>query len=125
MDIPKTPETARIGKSVIIKGELSGDEDLYIDGRVEGTIELGSHSLVVGPEGQVRASVNAKGVTVQGKLEGNIHASERAALTGSAVAVGDIAAQRISIEDGAYFKGNVNLEPNSAKAVAPTGVPEK
>ena len=89
METPKTAEFAHIGKSVIIKGELSGSEDLYVDGQVEGSIELSGNRLIIGPHGQVRANVNAKGVIVQGKLDGNIRASERAELTKSAVAVGE------------------------------------
>jgi cytoskeletal protein CcmA (bactofilin family) len=114
METPKT-EFAHIGKSVIIKGELSGSEDLYIDGQVEGSIELSGNRLIIGPHGQVRANVNAKGVVVQGKLDGNIRASERAELTKSAVAVGDIVAQRVAIEEGAYFKGKVDIQKDIAK----------
>src|SRR5579864_3577818 len=105
MDMPKAGEFAHIGKSVVIKGELSGSEDLYIDGTVEGAIQLQGNNLVVGPNGHVHADVNAKGVVIQGKLEGNIHASERAELQKSAFIVGDIVTQRIAIEEGAYFKG--------------------
>lgn len=115
METPKTAEFAHIGKSVIIKGELSGSEDLYIDGQVEGTIELQGNSLTIGPNGQVRANVNAKGVVVQGKLEGNIRASERAELRKSAIAIGDILTQRIAIEEGAYFKGKVDVQKESPK----------
>jgi cytoskeletal protein CcmA (bactofilin family) len=115
MDAQKTAEFAHIGKSVIIKGELSGSEDLYIDGQVEGTIELRNNSLTIGPNGQVKADVNAKGVTIQGKLEGNITASDRLELRKSAITVGDISTQRITIEDGAYFKGKVNVQRDGAK----------
>jgi len=115
METPKTTEFAHIGKSVIIKGELSGSEDLYVDGQVEGSIELSGNRLIVGPHGQVRARVNAKGVIVQGKLEGNILASERAELTKSAIVVGDIATQRVAIEEGAYFKGKVDIQRDIAK----------
>ncbi len=118
MDAPKTSEFAHIGKSVIIKGELSGSEDLYIDGQVEGTIELRSNNLTIGPNGQVKANVNAKGVTIQGKLEGNINASLRAELRKSAVAVGDITTQRVSIEEGAYFKGKVDIQRDGNKPSA-------
>ena len=118
MDATRTPEFAHIGRSVIIKGELSGSEDLYVDGQVEGTIELHGNRLIIGPNGQVRANVNAKGVVVEGKLDGNIRASERAELKKSAVAVGDIVTQRISIEDGAYFKGKVDIQRESAKPEA-------
>jgi len=119
MDTPKTGEFAHIGKSVIIKGELSGSEDLYVDGQVEGTIELQGNSLIIGPNGQVRANVNAKCVIVEGKLEGDIRASERAELKKSAIAMGDIVTQRVAIEDGAYFKGKVDIQKESAKPEAP------
>ena len=115
METPKTAEFAHIGKSVIIKGELSGSEDLYVDGQVEGSIELSGNRLIIGPHGQVRANVNAKGVIVQGKLEGNIRASERAELAKSAMVTGDIATQRVAIEEGAYFKGKVDIQREGAK----------
>jgi cytoskeletal protein CcmA (bactofilin family) len=129
METPKTAEFAHIGKSVIIKGELSGSEDLYVDGQVEGSIELSGNRLIIGPHGQVRANVNAKGVIVQGKLDGNIRASERAELAKSAIAVGDIITQRIAIEEGAYFKGKVDIQKEmktdgakSASAASASGV---
>src|SRR6202451_307801 len=101
---------AQIGKSVVVKGELSGSEDLYVDGQVEGTIALKGNSLTVGPNGQVKASVEAKGVVVQGKLEGNIQASDRVELRKTATVTGDIATQRISIEEGGYLKGKVDIQ---------------
>ena len=109
-------EFALIGKSVVIKGELSGSEDLYIDGQVEGSIELQGNNLTIGANGQVKANVNAKGVVVQGKLEGNIKASDRAELRKSAVIIGDIATQRLAIEDGAYFKGRVDIQGERGNA---------
>ena len=110
METPKAPDAARremtvIGKSVVIKGELSCGEDLYIDGQVEGTINPKGNRLTIGPNGRVKANVNASAVVVQGKLEGNIQASDR----------GDIATQRISIDEGAYFKGGVNIEKEAPK----------
>ncbi len=124
MDLPKTGDFAHIGKSVVIKGELSGSEDLYIDGTVEGTIQLQGNNLVVGPNGHVHADVSAKVVVIQGKLEGNIQASERAELRKSAVIVGDIVTQRIAMEDGAFLKGKVEIlrdisKPNSQPAARP------
>ena len=118
MDTPKTAEFAHLGRSVVIKGELSGSEDLYVDGQVEGTIELHGNSLIIGPSGQVRANVNAKAVIVQGKLEGNIHASERAELRKSAVAVGDIITQRVAIEDGAILSRCIVEFDDPAEAFA-------
>jgi len=109
IDVPKSGEFAHIGKSVVIKGELSGSEDLYLDGLVEGSILLKGNNLTVGPNGQVKANVNAKGVIVQGKLEGNLAASDRVELRKSAIVMGDIATQRIAIEEGAYLKGKVDI----------------
>jgi cytoskeletal protein CcmA (bactofilin family) len=120
METPKAPDTARgemtlIGKSVVIKGELSCSEDLYIDGQVEGTIDPKGNRLTIGPNGRVKANVNARAVIVQGKLEGNIQASDRVDLKQSAVVMGDIATQRISIDEGAYFKGSVNIQKEAPK----------
>jgi cytoskeletal protein CcmA (bactofilin family) len=120
MDAPKTGEFAHIGKSVVIKGELSGSEDLYVDGNVEGKIELPNHSLTIGPNGQVKASVTAKSVVIQGKLDGAVNASERAELRNSAVVNGDVTTQRISIEEGAFLKGKVDTQKEAGKAAAPS-----
>lgn len=106
---------AQIGKSVFIKGELSGSEDLYLDGQVEGSIALKGNNLTIGPNGQVKGSIEAKGVVVQGKLEGNAQASERVELRKSAVVAGDIATQRIAIEEGAFLKGKVDIHRTDAK----------
>ena len=120
METPKAPDTDRgevtlIGKSVVIKGELSCSEDLYIDGQVEGTIDQKGNRLTIGLNGRVKANVNACAVIVQGKLEGNIQASDRVDLKQSAVVMGDIATQRISIDEGAYFKGSVNIQKEAPK----------
>jgi cytoskeletal protein CcmA (bactofilin family) len=119
METPKVPDTARtemslIGESVVIKGELSCSEDLYIGGQVEGAIELKGNRLTVGPNGRVKGNVNARAAVVQGKLEGNIDASDRVDLKQSAVVVGDIATQRISIDEDA-FKGSVNIQKEAPK----------
>ena len=124
MEAPKTPENfradvAHIGKSVVVKGELSGSEDLYLDGEVEGSIELRDHSLTVGPNGRVKANVHAKDIVVHGKVEGQVHGSERVELKKSAVLAGDIITQRIVIEDGAYFKGAIDIQKEQpAKSTA-------
>lgn len=119
MDAPNTGEFAHIGKSVVIKGELSGSEDLYVDGQVEGTIELRGNSLIVGPNGNVKASVNAKGVVIQGKVDGKVQASERVELRKSAVVSGDVVTQRIAIEEGAFFQGKIDVQREPGKAAAP------
>ncbi len=120
MEMLKAPDTTRgemtrIGKSVVIKGELSCSEDLYIDGQVEGTIDPKGNRLTIGPNGSVKADVNACAVIVQGKLEGTIHASDRVDLKQSAIDVGDITTQRISIEEGAHLKGSVNIQKEVPK----------
>ncbi len=121
METPKAPDTARgemilIGKSVVIKGELSCGEDLYVDGQVEGTIDPKGNRLTIGPNGRVKANVTACAVVVQGKLEGNIQASDRVDLKQSAVVMGDIATHRISIDEGAYFKGSLNIQNYAASS---------
>ncbi len=118
MDAPKTGEFAHIGKSVVIKGELSGSEDLYVDGNVEGKIELRSHSLTIGPNGNVKADISAKTVVIQGKLDGNVSASERVDLRKSAVMTGDVTTQRIAIEEGALLKGKVDVQREAGRAAA-------
>jgi cytoskeletal protein CcmA (bactofilin family) len=116
MDAPQAGEFAHIGKSVVIKGELSGSEDLYLDGNVEGSIDLRDHSLTVGPNGKVKANVSAKGVIIQGKLDGSVNASDRVELRQTAVVTGDVTTQRISIEEGAFLKGKVDIQKDSGKA---------
>jgi cytoskeletal protein CcmA (bactofilin family) len=118
MDAPRTGEFAHIGKSVVIKGELSGSEDLYVDGNVEGTIELNNNSLIVGPNGIVKASVSAKGVVIQGKVDGTVKASERVELRKTAVMSGDVIAQRVAIEEGAFFHGKIDIQREPGKAAA-------
>jgi cytoskeletal protein CcmA (bactofilin family) len=116
MSAPVSADLAQIGKSVVVKGELSGSEDLYVDGQVEGSIALKNNSLTVGPHGQIKASVEAKGIVVQGKLEGNVIATDRVDLRKSAIVTGDITTQRISIEEGAYLKGKVDIQGKAEKA---------
>src|SRR5919202_5744063 len=103
MDTPKVSDpgrdTANIGKSVTVKGEVTGSEDLYIDGQVDGSIDLSGNRLTIGPNGRVKANITARSVTVGGKLEGNVRASDRVDLRQTAVVLGDIATQRIAIED--------------------------
>ncbi len=109
------PNVAHIGKSVIIKGELSGSEDLYLDGEVEGNIDLHNHNLVIGPNGQVRANVQAKDVVIHGKVNGNVTGAEKVELRKSSLVTGDIKTQRIVIEDGAFFKGAIDIQKAESK----------
>lgn len=115
MDVPQTNELANIGKSVVIKGEISGSEDLYVDGEIEGSIDLRNHSLTVGPNGRVKASVSAKSIVIQGKVDGSVNASDRLDLRKSAVVTGDVNTQRIAIEEGAFLKGKVDIQKEMGK----------
>ena len=108
-------DVANIGKSVIIKGELSGSEDLYLDGEVEGNIDLRNYNLVIGPNGRVRANVHAKDVVIHGKVDGNVTGVDKVELKKSALLNGDINTQRIVIEDGAFFKGSIDIRKAEAK----------
>src|SRR5437660_1637255 len=108
-------DVAHIGKSVLVKGELSGSEDLYLDGEVEGSIDLHEHSLTIGPHGRVRANVKARDVVVHGKVDGNVHGTDRVELKRSAVLTGDVNTQRIVIEDGAFFKGAIDIKKDAPK----------
>ena len=114
---PVREDVVNIGKSVCIKGELTGDEDLTIEGRVEGKIELKDHNLVIGPNGKINAEINAKNVTVIGSVVGNISATEIIEIRTSGSVTGDIKAPRVSIADGAHLKGSVDMQkiPEVAK----------
>lgn len=116
MENPGTKQSAQIGQSLVIKGEVSGSEDLFIDGKLEGNIRLDGNRLTIGQNGEVRANVSATTVVIAGKLHGNIRASDRAELKKSAVVMGDIVARRIAIEDGAFFKGSLEIERDAAKS---------
>lgn len=97
-------ELAYLGKSVFIKGEVSGSEDLYIDGEVEGSIDLRSHSVTIGPSGKVRASVIAKSIVVQGKVDGSISAADRLDLRKTAIVTGDVTTQRIAMKKAPFLR---------------------
>ena len=113
---PTREEVVNIGKSVFIKGELTGDEDLTIEGRVEGKIELKDHNLIIGPNGKINAEINAKNVTVIGSVVGNISAGEMIEIRTSGSVTGDIKAPRVSIADGAHLKGSVDMQKSSEAA---------
>ena len=100
---------AHLGRSVFIRGELSGSEDIFVDGQVEGTIQLSGNSLTIGPNGRIRANITAKNVTVNGSVDGNIESGERTDLRKSAVVKGDVRTRRIAIEEGAYFTGKLEI----------------
>jgi cytoskeletal protein CcmA (bactofilin family) len=102
-------DQATIGKSLVIKGEVTGSESLYIDGRVEGSITLPGNRVTVGRNGVVNANINAREIVVLGKVRGNLSASDRVDIRTEGSLTGDVVAQRISIEDGAFFKGGIDI----------------
>jgi cytoskeletal protein CcmA (bactofilin family) len=115
-----TADQATIGKSLVIKGEVTGSESLYIDGRVEGSISLAGNRVTVGRNGVVAANINAREIVVLGKVRGNLTASDRVDIRSDGSLTGDVVAARISIEDGAYFKGGIDIrkggQPTQTKA---------
>lgn len=112
-----TGEQATIGKSLIVKGELSGSESLYIDGKVEGAINLPGNRVTIGRNGQVAANIVAREIVVLGKVRGNCQASDRVDIRSEGSLTGDVIAARISIEDGAFFKGGIDIrKPGAGEA---------
>jgi cytoskeletal protein CcmA (bactofilin family) len=108
--------SATIGPSIHVKGELMGNEDLVIEGRVEGIVRLRDHHLTVGKSATILATLEAKSIRVEGNVQGDVQASERVELaTGSSV-VGDVTAPRVSIADGARFKGSVDMDKGGGRA---------
>ncbi len=107
--MPETRGTAVIGKSVTIKGQIYSQEDLTIDGEMEGSIEVKEHRLTVGPNGRVQAGVKAREIIVLGTINGNVDVSDKIDIRKDARLVGDIKTARIVIEDGAFFKGNIDI----------------
>ena len=110
--------SARVGASIQIKGEVTGTEDLQIDGIVEGPIRLKGHELTVGPAAQLTSEIHAGDVVAFGKITGNVHARGRVDIKKDGSITGDISSARISIEDGAYFKGRIEIDPTKAPTTA-------
>lgn len=111
---------AWIGPSLKLRGEIAGNEDLVVDGQVEGTVDLSENSLTVGPKGNVRAHVKARSITVLGRLEGNVQAGERVEIRKTGMLEGDLSTPRIVIEDGAVFRGSIDiLKPTEQHSAAP------
>ena len=110
-----TADQATIGKSLVIKGEVTGSESLYIDGRVEGSINLSGNRVTVGRNGVVSANINAREIVVLGKVRGNLTASDRVDIRSDGSLTGDVVAARISIEDGAFFKGGIDIRKGGQK----------
>jgi cytoskeletal protein CcmA (bactofilin family) len=116
-----TADQATIGKSLVIKGEVTGSESLYIDGRVEGSINLAGNRVTVGRNGVVAANINAREIVVLGKVRGNLTASDRVDIRSDGSLTGDVVAARISIEDGAFFKGGIDIRKAGQSGQKPNG----
>ena len=130
-DPPAPAGSATIGKAVMIKGQIFSREDLVIDGEVEGTVEAQEHRVTIGPNGKVQASVKAREIVVLGAIHGNVEASDKIDIRKDARLVGDIKTARIVIEDGAYFKGSIDIvkvaeapKKKEAPAAAPAVPPQ-
>ena len=109
---------AVIGESIRIEGEIRGDEDLLIEGEVDGRVDLEKNSVTIGRSGRVKADVHGRNITVDGKVQGNLFADEQVVVRESGEVRGNITAPRVSLEDGAKFKGAIDMEPKAPKAVA-------
>ncbi len=124
-EIDSSRSSATIGKAVKIIGQIFSKEDLYVDGDVEGTIECQDNKLTIGPNGKLQAGVRAREVVVLGQIKGNVEANDRIDIRKDARLVGDIKTARIVIEDGAYFKGSIDIvKPDAAKAAAASQAPQ-
>src|SRR5499426_2625782 len=107
---PMHEEKASIGKSIVINGELSGSEDLTIEGRVDGKIELRDHVLTVGSNGRIKAQITAKAIVVLGQVTGNLNATEKVDIKETGSVEGDVVAPRVAIADGSHFKGSIDMQ---------------
>lgn len=105
-------ERAIIGPSILIKGDLTGQEDLVVQGRVEGKIELRDHNVTIGPAGRVNADVYAKVISVEGQVQGNLYGDEKIVVRKAGQVKGNLVAPRVSLEDGANFKGSIDMDSN-------------
>ena len=129
----RSGEIAVIGRSIRIDGDLQGEEDLRIEGRVTGTVKLANNSLTIGKEGEIHADVYAKAIAVDGVMEGDLYGAEQVAIRRNARVKGNITAPRVSLEDGARFKGSIEMDPDAVQAAlgkpakqggtAPAGAP--
>ena len=117
-------DIVNIGKSVVIKGELNGSEDLTIEGHVEGTIQLRDHVLTIGPNGRIKAQVFAKAVIVLGEVTGNVTASDKVDIRDNGSVDGDIISPRVAIAEGAHFRGSVDMQRKGAQP-ATAAAPQK
>jgi cytoskeletal protein CcmA (bactofilin family) len=125
-ELPSPRGSAALGKNVTVKGQIFAREDLTIDGEVEGTVECHEHRLTIGPNARVQASLKAREIVIQGSIQGNVEAADKIDIKKEAKLVGDIKTSRIVIEDGAYFKGSIDISkatPAAKPGPAPAAQP--
>ncbi len=116
---PGGREVANIGKSISIKGDLTGNEDIVIEGKVEGKVELPNNQLTIGANGQVKAEINAKAVIVVGRVAGNVRGTERVEIQATGVVEGDVSAPRLVVAEGAVVNGSIQMSKEAAAAIPP------
>jgi len=112
-------EQAVIGSTIFIKGDLTGEEDLAIEGRLEGKIELRRHSITIGKNGRIKGDIYGKSISVEGTVEGNLYGEEQLVLRQSGTVRGNIVAPRVALEDGSNFKGSIDMSPKDKSAAPP------
>jgi cytoskeletal protein CcmA (bactofilin family) len=122
--VSQNKEHAVIGPSISIKGDLTGEEDLLIEGRLEGKIEMRRHSVTIGKKGHIKADIYGKTITVEGTVEGNLFGEEQLIVRQSGTVRGNIVSPRVALEDGSNFKGSIDMSPKE-KVAAATAIPEK
>lgn len=115
--------SATLGKNVTVKGQIFSREDLTIDGEVEGTVECNEHRLTIGPNGRVHAGLKAREIVIYGSIQGNVEAADKIDIKKEAKLVGDIRTSRIMIEDGAYFKGSIDIAKATGQPQRPANAP--
>ncbi|MDX1432995.1 MAG: polymer-forming cytoskeletal protein [Gammaproteobacteria bacterium] len=118
---PRNREPATIGPTIRINGDLSGDEDVIVQGSVEGTVTLRENVLQVGKDGKINATVNARVITVEGRVEGDLHGGEQVVVQRSGVVRGNITAPRVTLEDGCKFKGSIDMDVEPVTAAKQGG----
>jgi cytoskeletal protein CcmA (bactofilin family) len=116
--IPPVRERAMIGSTIAIMGDLRGEEDLLIEGRLEGKVEMRSHSVTVGKSGRIKGDIYGKIVTIEGTVEGNLYGEEQLIVRQSGTVRGNIVSPRVALEDGSNFKGNIDMSPKEKTPVA-------
>jgi len=120
--VPKPPDRSAIGPTIFINGDLKGEEDLLIEGRVEGKIELKQNSITIGKSGRVKADIYGKTISIEGEVQGNMYGEERLALRQSSNVRGNIVAPRVTLEDGCRFKGSIDMCPDDGAESRPAQV---